>query len=90
MGKNYVIMKSGKMFIGFFYGMFQGNILIFNLGWDQDVKNMKLYDDVCEIQCWLKVEGIVFFVEVDVFMIGLVYIMLVDLDGNQIFIDQYW
>jgi len=34
MDKNYLIMKNEKAIIGLFQGMFEGNILTFNPGWD--------------------------------------------------------
>jgi len=33
--KNYVIMKNQNTLIGLFQGMFEGNLLTFNPGWDQ-------------------------------------------------------
>ena len=33
--QNYLIMKNGDALIGSFQGMFEGNIITFNPGWDQ-------------------------------------------------------
>ena len=33
---HYLIMKNGETTIGLFQGMFEGNILTFNPGWDAD------------------------------------------------------
>jgi len=34
--KNYFILKNGATLIGIFQGMFEGNIITFNPGWDQE------------------------------------------------------
>ncbi|MCA6417436.1 MAG: VOC family protein, partial [Cytophagales bacterium] len=56
--KNYLIMKNGNSLIGLFQGMFQGNILTFNPGWDENAKNIEKFDDVREIQRQLKSKGL--------------------------------
>lgn len=37
--KNYLIMKNGNALIGLFQGMFEGNIMTFNPGWDENGQN---------------------------------------------------
>jgi hypothetical protein len=49
MEKNYLIMKNDNALIGLFQGMFQGNILTFNPGWDESAKNIENFDDIREI-----------------------------------------
>ena len=44
--KNYLIMKNGNSLVGLFQGMFKGNILTFNPGWDENAKNIEQFDDV--------------------------------------------
>ena len=51
---NYVIMKNGTTIIGLFQGMFEGNILTFNPGWDENAKEVNPFTDVREIQKKLK------------------------------------
>jgi len=46
MEKNYLIMKNGNALVGLFQGMFEGNILTFNPGWDENAQKMKEFDDV--------------------------------------------
>src|SRR5688500_3821803 len=58
LNKNYLIMKNGDAIVGLFHGMFQGNILTFNPGWDQNANNLDKFDDVREIQKELKSKGI--------------------------------
>ncbi len=89
MGKNYLIMKNGNALIGLFQGMFAGNILTFNPGWDENAKNITEFDDVRKIQKELKGKGINLTAEADDKTTGPAHIMLTDPDGNQILIDQH-
>lgn len=88
-GTHYLIMKNGSALIGLFQGMFQGNILTFNPGWDQDAQNLEAFDDVREIQRQLKSAGIRLASEADETTTGPASIMLTDPDGNMIYIDQH-
>lgn len=89
MEKNYVIMKNGNALVGLFQGMFEGNLLTFNPGWDENAKNTSKYDDVRAIQKHLKENNIKLSVEADEKTTGPGYIMLSDPDGNVILIDQH-
>lgn len=87
--KNYLIMKNEKAIIGLFQGMFQGNILTFNPGWDENAQNIKEFQDVREIQQELKAKGIKLSSEADEKTSGPASIMLSDPDGNVIYVDQH-
>lgn len=87
--KNYLIMKNGNSLIGLFQGMFQGNILTFNPGWDENAKNVEKFDDVREIQRRLKSEGLKINNEIDEKTSGPASIMITDPDGNVILFDQH-
>jgi catechol 2,3-dioxygenase-like lactoylglutathione lyase family enzyme len=89
MDKNYLIMKNGNALIGLFYGSFEGNILTFNPGWDENANNISEFDDVRTIQKQLKENNIKLTVEADEKSSGPGFIMLNDPDGNVIFIDQH-
>lgn len=89
MKKNYLIMKNGNALIGLFQGMFQGNILTFNPGWDENAKKVENFDDVREIQRQLKTKGVKFVSEADEKTSGPAGFMVLDPDGNQILIDQH-
>lgn len=90
MKQNYLIMKNGTTLIGLFQGMFEGNMLTFNPGWDENAKNMKKYDDVRTIQKHLKDNGVKLTIEVpDTSASGPAFIMLNDPDGNVILLDQH-
>ncbi len=45
MEQRYLIMKNGEALIGLFQGMFEGNILTFNPGWDHNAQNTDPFDD---------------------------------------------
>ncbi len=86
---NYLIMKNENSLIGLFQGMFQGNILTFNPGWDENGQNIAEFNDVREIQQLLKAKGIKIEPEIDETTTGPASIMLTDPDGNMIYIDQH-
>ena len=87
--KSYIIMKNGNALIGIFQGMFQGNILTFNPGWDENAVNTEDFDDVREIQKQLKSKNMKLTAEADEQSSGPASIMLSDPDGNVILIDQH-
>lgn len=86
--KNYLIMKNENTLIGLFQGMFEGNILTFNPGWDERGKEIAEFDDVRKIQQHLKSKGIKLTSETDKGS-GPASIMFADPDGNVILVDQH-
>lgn len=87
--QNYIIMKNENAIIGLFQGMFQGNILTFNPGWDENAQNIQEFEDIRNIQQQLKQKGIGLINEADEKTAGPASIMLSDPDGNVIYIDQH-
>lgn len=87
--KNYLIMKNENALIGLFQGMFQGNILTFNPGWNENAENIETFDDVRAIQQHIKSKGIQLDAEADENTKGPAGIFLKDPDGNIILIDQH-
>jgi len=87
--QNWLILKNGEHLIGLFQGMFEGNILTFNPGWDQAGNNTESFTDVREIQRALKADGVALISEADETSSGPASIILTDPDGNQIMIDQH-
>jgi catechol 2,3-dioxygenase-like lactoylglutathione lyase family enzyme len=87
--QNYLIMKNEDTLIGLFQGMFQGNILTFNPGWDQDGKDLPAYEDIRIIQQRLRQVGISLLSEANEKTSGPASIMLADPDGNLILVDQH-
>lgn len=86
---NYFIMKNGNALIGLFQGMFTGNILTFNPGWDENAKTMEKFDDVRAIQAHLKANYIPIVQEANEHSTGPGSLTLTDPDGNVILIDQH-
>lgn len=89
MESNYLIMKNGNALIGIFQGFFEGHMLTFNPGWDENGKNLKKWDDVRLIQKHLKSKNIPLIMEAADTTTGPAFIMLKDPDGNMILIDQH-
>lgn len=86
---NYLIMKNGDIVIGLFQGMFEGNLLTFNPGWDQSANNVDPFDDIREIQSHLISSGLTLDSQADPASSGPASLMLKDPDGNVILIDQH-
>lgn len=89
MASNYLIMKNENTIIGIFQGMFEGNMLTFNPGWDVNAKNVKKFDDIRVIQKHLKSKNIRLTLEADEKTSGPASVMLMDPDGNVILLDQH-
>ena len=89
MEQKYLIMKNGNALVGLFEGMFEGNILTFNPGWDENARNLEKFDDVRKIQQHLKSSNIALMTEADESTTGPASLMLTDPDGNLILIDQH-
>lgn len=85
----YLIMKHGNCIIGLFQDMFEGNILTFNPGWDENAQPVKDYTDCRELQRIMKEKGIELETEVDESSSGPASFMFRDPDGNAILIDQH-
>lgn len=86
--RNYLIMKNDTTTIGLFQGMFQGNILTFNPGWDDKGQNVEPFDDVREIQKSLESHGIEVGQQIDSDS-GPASFSITDPDGNMILLDQH-
>ncbi|MBL8119745.1 MAG: VOC family protein [Anaerolineae bacterium] len=85
----WLIMKNGDHVIGLFQGMFEGNILTFNPGWDQEANKLESFTDVRELQKALKAKGIGFQSEADESTSGPASFVILDPDGNAILVDQH-
>lgn len=86
---NYLIMKNETTMIGLFQGMFRGNMLTFNPGWDGNAQNLEEFDDIREIHKHLKESG----VEVTPGEVenpsGPASFVITDPDGNVLLFDQH-
>ena len=88
-GHNWCVMKNGDHVIGLFQDMFEGNILTFNPGWDQDAQEVSPFTDIRDIQKALKATGVVFEAEADISGEGPAHFIIRDPDGNTIMVDQH-
>ena len=86
---NWMILKSPTATIGLFQGMFEGNILTFNPGWDADGQPVTPFEDVRSIQERLKSAGVEIAQEADETSTGPASFMVTDPDGNMVMIDQH-
>lgn len=89
MAHNYLIMKNGDTNIGLFQGMFEGNILTFNPGWNQNAQALDNFTDVREILATLEHQGIEVTQKNMESEQGPASFSFIDPDGNAILIDQH-
>ena len=89
MANKYLIMKNEDTVIGLFEGMFVGNILTFNPGWDQDAQPITDFDDVRDLQRHVRSKGIKLEREADEDSSGPTSFVISDPDGNMIMFDQH-
>lgn len=87
--QNWLILKNGDHAIGLFQGMFEGNILTFNPGWDSNAQKLDTFIDVRDLQRQLKAQGVELLSEADESSTGPASFMAVDPDGNTILVDQH-
>lgn len=87
--ENWVVMRNETARIGLFQGMFEGNLMTFNPGWDGDASPVEDFTDVREIQQTLQSAGITTMGEIEPDSTGPAYFMVTDPDGNVILVDQH-
>ncbi len=87
--QGWLILRNGSHVIGLFQGMFEGNILTFNPGWNQDGESASEFTDVRELQRRLKEAGVTLVQEADESGSGPASFTAVDPDGNAILVDQH-
>ena len=81
--------KNGDGLIGLFQGMFEGNIITFNPGWNQSAQPVDPFDDVKDIQKSLLGQGVSLETTLEEGTSGPGSITIKDPDGNVILIDQH-
>jgi catechol 2,3-dioxygenase-like lactoylglutathione lyase family enzyme len=87
--QNWLIMQNDASTIGLFQGMFKGNMMTYNPGWDRSSNTQADFDDVREIQRRLREQGIPLVAATDENATGPASIVIADPDGNVILIDQH-
>ena len=86
---NFLIMKNGSTNIGLFQDMFEGNILTFNPGWDQNANGVESFTDVRELHKRFKSLDIEINEESISGESGPSSFSILDPDGNSILFDQH-
>jgi catechol 2,3-dioxygenase-like lactoylglutathione lyase family enzyme len=89
LSQNWLILKNGDHCIGLFQGMFEGNLLTFNPGWDQNAQALEAFTDIRELHQALKTKGVEMADGSITGDRGPASFTLVDPDGNAILIDQH-
>jgi len=87
--QGWLILRNGDAVIGLFQGMFEGNLLTFNPGWDQNAQPVERFTDIREIQRRLRDAGVAFEQEADESTTGPASFFITDPDGNRILVDQH-
>jgi lactoylglutathione lyase len=87
--QNWLIPKNGETVIGLFQGMFEKNMLTFNLGWNQNAEAVDPFTDVSDLQRELKAKGTEFVSEADEGTTGPESFIILDPDGNPVLFDQH-
>lgn len=87
--QNWLILKNGDTVIGLFQGMFEGNLLTFNPGWDQQARNLGEFTDIRSIKAELEAQGLEPGSLDSTQETGPTSFMITDPDGNSILFDQH-
>ena len=87
--ENWLILRNGDHTIGLFQGMFEGNIMTFNPGWDKNCKTLESYTDVRELLKEFEAQGIDIIQKSITGDSGPSNFSIKDPDGNSILIDQH-
>ena len=87
--QKWLILKNGNSVIGLFEGMFEGNIITFNPGFDMNGDPLDSFQDIRKIQKSLKEKGVDLTSEVDEGTSGPASFTMIDPDGNAILVDQH-
>jgi len=87
--QNWLILRNGDHTIGLFQGMFEGNIMTFNPGWDKNCKTLDSYTDVRELLKEFELQGVDITQKSINGESGPSSISIQDPDGNAILIDQH-
>ena len=87
--QNWLILRNSSHTIGLFQGMFEGDILTFNPGWDDEAQPLDSFTDIREIQRQLKSKRLEFIRKTDGSTSGPASFITQDPDGNTILVDRH-
>ncbi|AAZ24717.1 VOC family protein [Colwellia psychrerythraea] len=87
--QHWLILKNGEHTIGLFQGMFEGNIMTFNPGWDKDGKTLESFTDIRELLKEFEAQDVEIIQQSISGESGPSSFSIKDPDGNAILIDQH-
>jgi catechol 2,3-dioxygenase-like lactoylglutathione lyase family enzyme len=87
--QGWLILRNGTTVIGLFQGMFQGNLLTFNPGWNSAAENIEPFTDVRDIHQALTQAGLEVTPVTQEAPSGPASFTVTDPDGNHILFDQH-
>ena len=87
--QNWLIVRNGTNTIGLFQGMFTGNIMTFNPGWDKDCKTLESFTDIRALLKEFQAQGVDIIEQSITGESGAASFSIKDPDGNAILIDQH-
>jgi predicted lactoylglutathione lyase len=87
--QHWLILKNGEHIIGLFQGMFEGNIMTFNPGWDQNCKTIESFVDIRDLLKEFEAQGVTILQNAMTGESGPSSFSIKDPDGNSILIDQH-
>ncbi|KGJ88636.1 VOC family protein [Colwellia psychrerythraea] len=87
--QHWLILRNGEHTIGLFQGMFEGNIMTFNPGWDKDCKTLESFTDIRELLTEFEGQGVDIIQQSMNGESGPASFSVKDPDGNAILIDQH-
>jgi hypothetical protein len=87
--QNWLILKNSEHTIGLFQGMFEGNIMTFNPGWDQNCKTIESFVDIRDLLKEFEAQGVTILQNAITGESGPSSFSIKDPDGNSILIDQH-
>jgi len=87
--QDWLVLRNRNIVIGLFKGMFEGNWLTFNPGWDQQAQPVPAFTDIRQLQSLLDARGIPLSTRAEADGSGPAHLMLSDPDGNVILVDQH-
>lgn len=85
----WLILQNENVTVGLFQGMFQGNLLTFNPGWDNNAQPLSTFKDIRTLKTEYLSKGIEVSDEGDISDSGPSSFTMTDPDGNVILIDQH-
>jgi predicted lactoylglutathione lyase len=87
--QHWLILRNEEHTIGLFQGMFEGNIMTFNPGWDKDCKTVESFTDIRELLKEFEAQGVDIIQKSINGESGPSSFSVKDPDGNAILIDQH-